>query len=194
MPSPRSQPRSELIAHIDGASRGNPGPAAFAVVLESAEGVPVPPLKGLVGKATNNFAEYQALLAVLEYTLKHNILRLKVRSDSELLVRQIQGHYKVKSADLKPLHERACQMIRSLQAFSIEHIPREQNRHADRLANQVLDATEKGTELQSAPTAAVMTSATYRQGMLQPHSQLSLSEGEEVELEIRRRKKPPASL
>ena len=130
---------SEVIAHIDGASRGNPGPAAYAVVMESSEGSRLAGFSGCLGRATNNVAEYQALLAALEYALSNHYLRVHVQTDSELLARQIEGVYKVKSPGLKPLQQRAQQMIARLESFSIQHVPREQNREADRLANQALD-------------------------------------------------------
>ena len=129
---------SEVIAHIDGASRGNPGPAAYAVVVESSDGSKLAGFSGYLGRATNNFAEYQALLAALEYALRNHYLRVHVQTDSELLARQIEGVYKVKSPGLKPLQEHARQMIARLESFSIQHVPREQNHEADRLANQAL--------------------------------------------------------
>ncbi|MGH9444497.1 MAG: ribonuclease HI family protein [Terriglobia bacterium] len=132
-------PRSEWVVNIDGASRGNPGAAASAVVIKAADGAPVASFAKRLGKTTNNFAEYQALLAALEYALEHGQRRVRVRSDSELLVRQITGQYKVKSGVLKPLHHRARHMISQLDTFSISHIPRERNREADRLANEALD-------------------------------------------------------
>ena len=97
----------EVIAHIDGASRGNPGPAAYGVVMESADGSRLAGFSGYLGKATNNVAEYQALLAALEYALSNHYLRVHVQTDSELLARQIEGVYKVKSPGLKPLQEQA---------------------------------------------------------------------------------------
>ena len=132
----------EVIAHIDGASRGNPGPAAFGVVLETDEGVRVATLSKTIGHTTNNVAEYHGLLAVLEYALEHKVARLKVLSDSELMARQIQGSYKVKSPDLKPLFERARSAIARLESFSIEHVRREHNREADKLANLALDGAK----------------------------------------------------
>ena len=95
-------------------------------------------------EATNNVAEYQALLAALEYALSNHYLRVHVQTDSELLARQIEGVYKVKSPGLKPLQEQARQMIARLESFSIQHVPREQNQEADRLANQALEAAERG--------------------------------------------------
>ncbi len=142
MPSARSLKKKQVIAHIDGASRGNPGPAAYGVVIKTARGTPVAALSKFLGRTTNNVAEYQALLAALEHVLEDGHRRLRVLSDSELLVRQIEGSYKVKSPDLKPLYQRARQMIGKLESFDIEYVPRGQNREADRLANQALDASE----------------------------------------------------
>jgi ribonuclease HI len=129
----------ETIAHVDGGSRGNPGPAAYGVTVESAGGAPLAKLSKFLGRATNNVAEYQGLLAALEYALAHHHSRLRVLTDSELMARQIEGRYKVKSPDLKPLFEKARGMILQLDHFSIRHVPREQNREADRLVNQALD-------------------------------------------------------
>jgi len=134
----------DAVMHIDGGARGNPGPAAGAVVVAAADGAPLHSFSQVLGETTNNVAEYRALLAALEYALEHRYLRLKVVSDSELLVRQMQGRYKVKSADLKPLHEQARRLAGRLAAFTIEHVRREANREADRLVNQALDAAERG--------------------------------------------------
>jgi ribonuclease HI len=138
---PKTKP-SGIVLYIDGGSRGNPGPGAYAVVVKDSAGNPLTAFSKFLGPATNNAAEYQALLAALDYALHHHHKNAKVFSDSELLVRQIQGKYKVRSPDLKPLHGRAREMISRLEAFSIEHVRREQNREADRLVNQALDATE----------------------------------------------------
>jgi probable phosphoglycerate mutase len=200
---------SEVIAHIDGASRGNPGPAAYAVVVESSDGSKLAGFSGYLGRATNNFAEYQALLAALEYALSKHYLRVHVQTDSELLARQIEGVYKVKSPGLKPLQEHARQMIARLESFSIQHVPREQNYEADQLANQALDAAERGKRHQvvapppltplpvrggesgvgvaSKVAGPLRASATFHKGLLEPHGQLSLFEGEVVKLEIYRK-------
>jgi probable phosphoglycerate mutase len=195
---------SEVIAHIDGASRGNPGPAAYAVVMESSDGSKLAGFSGYLGRATNNFAEYQALLAALEYALSNHYLRIHVQTDSELLARQIEGVYKVKSPGLKPLQQRAQQLIARLESFSIQHVPREQNHEADRLANQALEAAEPGWKrdraegqgdlvqdaspgLASKVARPLRASATFHQGLLEPHGQLSLFEGEVVDLEIHRK-------
>ncbi|MGH9433847.1 MAG: ribonuclease HI family protein [Terriglobia bacterium] len=126
--------------NIDGASRGNPGPASYGVVVRNGQGERLAGLSGRLGRTTNNFAEYQALIAALEYALKNGHGRVEIRSDSELLVNQMAGSYKVKSSALRPLHDRARQLARQLERFHIRHVPREENRDADRLANQALDA------------------------------------------------------
>ncbi|MGH9351325.1 MAG: acyl-CoA dehydrogenase family protein [Terriglobia bacterium] len=136
------EPSHPLIIHIDGASRGNPGPAAYAVVVKTPAGQPVASFAKTLGSTTNNFAEYQALLAALRYATGNGGRRVSIISDSELLVRQIQGRYKVRSEDLKPLYDEALAMIRKLDSFSITHVLREKNREADRLANLALDGLD----------------------------------------------------
>src|SRR5579864_5925555 len=137
--TPAGPPGGVHIANIDGASRGNPGPASYALVLKDASGKVVFQLGKKIGRQTNNVAEYYALLAALDYAVGRGIKALRVRSDSELLVQQMRGRYKVKSADLKPLNERASKLARQLEYFAIEHVPRESNREADGLANVALD-------------------------------------------------------
>ncbi len=139
MPASSRPAPDEVIAHIDGASRGNPGPAAYAVVMETPEGGHLTSLSEAIGTATNNMAEYRALLAALDYALAHEHLNLKVLTDSELLARQVEGAYKVRHPGLKPLYESAREKIGRLIAFKIRHVPREENREADRLCNQTLD-------------------------------------------------------
>ena len=138
----RPRPESYLLAHIDGGARGNPGPAGYGVVLKDETGKKVAALSEYLGHQTNNFAEYQGLIAALEYTVAHGHKALKVISDSELLVRQIKGIYKVKNLTLKDLHARAKELIAKLEWFSIGHALREHNQEADRLANEAMD---KGT-------------------------------------------------
>jgi len=135
-------PAHYLIAHSDGGARGNPGPAGYGVVIQDESGKKVAHLSEYLGHQTNNFAEYQGLIAALEYALQHGPKALKLISDSELLVRQIKGIYKVKSAALQDLHGRAKELIAQLDWFSIGHALREHNRDADRLANEAMD---KGT-------------------------------------------------
>ena len=185
----------QIIVHIDGASRGNPGPAAYGVVMESADGSRLAEFSGYLGKTTNNVAEYQGLLAALDHALSKHYLRVKVQTDSELLALQIKGVYKVKNPGLKPLHEAAGRLIARFESFSIEHVPRERNREADRLANLALDAAAGANPgrggSRTAPTSPgrkpgnpLRISATFRNGVLEPHFQLSLLEGEVVDLEV----------
>ena len=134
-----SPPAHYLIAHSDGGARGNPGPAGYGVVIKDQSGHKVGTLSEYLGHQTNNFAEYQGLIAALEYALQHGPRALKVISDSELLVRQIKGVYKVKNATLQDLHARAKELIAQLEWFSIGHALREHNQEADRLANEAMD-------------------------------------------------------
>jgi ribonuclease HI len=199
---PASPPAGVHIANIDGASRGNPGPAAYAVVIRDPQGQLVLELAKKFGRDTNNVAEYYALLAALDYATSHGISALRIRSDSELLVRQMQGRYKVKSADLKPLHERASILARQLKYFAIEHVRREQNRDADALANVALDSGPvmsatpsatppakldegRGATERSQPVRVQKVRARYRGGVLVPSEELDIPEGTEVLLEIR---------
>ena len=135
------RPSHVFVAHVDGASRGNPGPASYAVILRGPDGAARFEVGKYIGRATNNVAEYYGLITALDYAASQGIDRLLVRSDSELLVRQMQGRYKVKSADLQPLHERARKLAHGFAYFAIEHVRREQNREADELANIALDRT-----------------------------------------------------
>jgi ribonuclease HI len=137
--SHENPPEHYLIAHSDGGARGNPGPAGYGVVIQDQAGRNVAQLSEYLGHQTNNFAEYQGLIAALEYALEHGPKALKLISDSELLVRQIKGIYKVKNLTLKDLHGRAQQLISQLEWFSIGHALREHNQEADRLANQAMD-------------------------------------------------------
>lgn len=182
---------AEVLVHIDGASRGNPGPAAYGVVMEAGDGSPLAAFAKALGETTNNVAEYQALLAALEYALAHRYPRVRVLTDSELLARQMAGTYKVKSSDLRPLFERARRLGAQFESFAIEHVPRERNREADRLANRALDAAEGRRPASPGPVATPetwRTSAIYRQGTLELPEPLPLSEGEELEVQIRRKK------
>jgi ribonuclease HI len=142
---PASRQRSfDFIANIDGGARGNPGPAAYGVVVRNGEGSVLAELAQYLGIQTNNVAEYSGLLAALDYAVGEKRGSLKVLSDSELLVRQMLGQYKVKNPALKELYDRAQVLVRKLEHFSIEHVRREQNRDADRLVNEALDSRMKG--------------------------------------------------
>jgi ribonuclease HI len=209
-----SPPAGVHIANIDGASRGNPGPAAYAVVLRDPHGKIVLELAKKFGRDTNNVAEYYGLLAALDSALARGVKALRVRSDSELLVRQMQGRYKVKSEDLKPLYERAFKMSKQFTYFAIEHVRREMNREADALANVALDqsgsaevrnevrqevrqpARHEASSAGAPPSCAAPPApdpapkprrirARFERGVLVPSSALDLPEGAEVSLEIR---------
>jgi ribonuclease HI len=163
---PVKTPERYLLAHIDGGARGNPGPAGYGVLIQDESGRKVAALSQYLGHQTNNFAEYQGLIAALEYAIEHGYKALKAVSDSELLVRQIKGIYKVKNATLQELHARAKQLIAQLEWFSIDHTLREGNREADDLANQAMD---KGTgRAARAPSpAAVANTPQEFEGMVQ---------------------------
>jgi ribonuclease HI len=150
-------PAHYLIAHSDGGARGNPGPAGYGVVIKDETGKKVAALSEYLGHQTNNFAEYQGLIGALEYAIEHGPKALHLISDSELLVKQIKGIYKVKNATLQDLHGRAKELIAQLDWFSIGHAFREQNQEADRLAN---DAMDKGMGRRSA-TSATAQSALF---------------------------------
>ncbi len=126
------------IMHIDGASRGNPGPAAYAIVL-ARPGEPVVEEADAIGNATNNVAEYTALVEGLALAMELGVRKLSVFSDSELMVKQIRGEYKVKHADMIPLHREARQLAAGFEHFEITHVPRAQNKRADLLGNLALD-------------------------------------------------------
>lgn len=126
------------VAHIDGGSRGNPGPAAYGVYIARADGTIVE-LKESVGVATNNVAEYRGLLAALSWATSHGLDRLHVRSDSLLLIKQMRGEYRVKHAGLIPLWQEARGLSRQIREVQFEHVRREFNKEADRLANEAMD-------------------------------------------------------
>ncbi len=128
-----------LVIHIDGGARGNPGEAGFGVHVSDPEGRILAALYGYLGIQTNNVAEYAALIAALRYAAGAGAAAVLIRSDSELLVRQIQGAYRVRNAGLIPLYEAAKDLMRRLPRLRIEHVPRESNKDADRLANQAMD-------------------------------------------------------
>ena len=135
-------PEHHLTAYSDGGARGNPGPAGYGVVIQDETGKKVAALSEYLGHQTNNVAEYQGLIAALEYAVENGHKALKVISDSELLVRQIKGIYKVKNSTLQELHGRAKDLIAQLDWFSIGHVLRGHNQEADDLANAAMD---KGT-------------------------------------------------
>jgi probable phosphoglycerate mutase len=128
-----------IVAYIDGGARGNPGPAGFGVRLETAEGELVEEVRESIGVATNNVAEYRGLVAALEWARTHGHKIVLVRSDSLLLVQQMLGNYRVKNAGLQPLHAKARLLAHEIGQVTFEHVRRERNAHADRLANEAMD-------------------------------------------------------
>jgi ribonuclease HI len=185
------------------------------VVVRRPDGSVLKSLGKALGTQTNNVAEYHGLIAALDFAAEHGIRRLRVRSDSLLLVQQVRGLYKVKNAGLKPLHERVTKMKGALEYFAIEHVRRELNSEADALANAALDAgagsgvsagagppggplspppgkhasqaLKKGAGQKAATAPGVRVHARYSGGALHPMEPLALAEGEEVEITIRRR-------
>jgi ribonuclease HI len=199
-------------ANIDGGSRGNPGPASYGVVIRDPRGQTVARLKKYVGRMTNNVAEYYGLIAALDYAQSQGIRALRIESDSELLVKQMRGQYKVKSPELRPLFERARKMSQGLESFRIDHVYREQNQEADALANEALDETSGRPATPAAPAANAKPDAAaraaanpappktqprparseprrfrarFRSGVLYLLEDVDLPDGEEVEVLIR---------
>jgi ribonuclease HI len=138
-PSGHDWPEHHWIAHVDGGARGNPGPAGYGVTIDDASGKRLAELSEYLGHKTNNVAEYSGVVAALEYCLENGCKALQIVSDSELIVKQMNGVYKVKHQELKQFHERARQMAAKLEWFRIEHVLRERNQEADRLANAAMD-------------------------------------------------------
>ena len=140
-----------ITAYIDGGARGNPGPAGYGVHLELPDGT-IQELHGALGIATNNVAEYNGLLAALRWAVEHGHTDVHIRADSELLVKQMRGEYKVKNVGLQPLVARARVLIGQLDRVRFEHVPREKNKDADRLSNVGMDASEEA--LRNPPSAS----------------------------------------
>jgi len=161
-PDPKQSEPTWISAHCDGGARGNPGPAGYGAVLTDASGHILAELSEFLGNRTNNFAEYSGLLGCLQWTLDNGYKALRVVSDSELMVKQIQGKYKVNSPDLRPLWQEARNRIAQLDRFEITHALRHKNKDADRLANEAMD---RGTgrapskPATSSPTSGTRTSA-----------------------------------
>jgi probable phosphoglycerate mutase len=132
-----------IVAWIDGGARGNPGPAGYGVRIENGEGELLDELYAGIGVATNNIAEYNGLLAALRYAVEHGHNRVRIRADSELLVKQMTGEYRVKHPGLKPLFLDACSLVRRIGDVTFTHVRREQNKEADRLSNLGMDESER---------------------------------------------------
>ena len=180
----QERPDHYLIAYSDGGARGNPGPAGYGVVIQNESGKKLAALSQYLGHQTNNVAEYQGLIGALEYAVEHGPKALKLVSDSELLVRQIRGDYKVKNPTLKDLHARARQLIRQLDWFSIQHVLRGKNEEADRLANEAMD---KGMGRAIAPVVSAQPKeyeGVVRDGLIELRG-ATLPDGTRVQVRIK---------
>jgi len=131
---------NKVIICADGAARGNPGPAAIGATIKNDKGNLIASISRRIGITTNNQAEYQAVIAALEKAISLGARYIELKSDSELVVKQINGRYKVKNVALRPLYQKVVQLTGSLEGFTITHIPRERNAEADALANKALDS------------------------------------------------------
>jgi ribonuclease HI len=131
---------SRVTIFTDGAARGNPGPAAIGAIIKDEKGNPVASLSHCIGQTTNNQAEYRAIIAALEKAISLGAMQVTLYSDSELVVKQINGHYKIKNTALRPLYQEVVRLTGALESFKIACIPREQNAAADALANKALDS------------------------------------------------------
>ena len=160
-PAPKPQQKDWINAHCDGGARGNPGPAGFGALIQNDQGMVLAELSEFLGIRTNNYAEYSGLLACLQYALDHHHPRLRVVSDSELMVKQIQGKYKVNSPDLKPLWQEAKNRIAKLEAFEISHALRHKNKDADRLANEAMDRGMKRPHAPNQPAPPPLKANPY---------------------------------
>ena len=129
-----------LVVHVDGGARGNPGPAAIAAVISDSDGLVIDESHETIGRATNNVAEYRALLMGIERAKQLGASEVEVVGDSELIVKQVRGEYRVKDAGLRPLHSAAQSALGDFAEWTIRHVKREQNAEADALVNQALDA------------------------------------------------------
>jgi ribonuclease HI len=153
-PTPKPAKTDWISAHCDGGARGNPGPAGYGALIQSHDGTVLVELSEFLGLRTNNYAEYSGLLGCLQFALDHHHPRLRVVSDSELMVKQIQGKYQVKSPDLKPLYDEAKRRIAKLEGFEITHALRHKNKDADRLANEAMDRGMNRNPSASTPITA----------------------------------------
>ena len=159
--APNSVTTSWINAHCDGGARGNPGPAGYGALIADDRGNVLAELSEFLGIRSNNVAEYSGLLGCLQYALDHQYARLRVVSDSELMVKQVQGKYQVRSPDLKPLYEEARRRIARLEAFEISHALRHKNKDADRLANEAMDRGTKRPHAPGQPAPPALKATPY---------------------------------
>jgi ribonuclease HI len=134
-----TEPPPKVVVHVDGGARGNPGPAAVAAVAADPDGNPVGERSAYIGEATNNVAEYRAVLLALELARELGAREVEIVNDSELVARQIGGEYKVKNAGLKPLYLEAMRELRGFDRWQVRSVRRESNERADELVNEALD-------------------------------------------------------
>lgn len=153
----------KVIAYTDGGSRGNPGPAAAAFVLSDTHGAPLESKAFFLGEATNNVAEYTAIIKAIEAALQHGAEELTIFSDSELLVRQLNGRYKVKSENIKPLYRQVADLLGRFRNWNVHHVTREKNGRADGLVNQALD---RKADVENEPFSAGANKKLIRLGVL----------------------------
>jgi ribonuclease HI len=154
-----------MIAHVDGGSRGNPGPAGYGAYITDGEGRRLAELSDFLGVQTNNFAEYSGLIAALEYAVEHGYGTVKAVSDSELMVKQMKGQYKVRSEALLAIYNEAKALVRKLDRFEIRHVLRHLNKDADRLAN---DAMDRGMGRASTSSADASRADAYAKPPVKP--------------------------
>ncbi len=168
-----AQPASAgwYTAHCDGGSRGNPGPSGFGAVVEDPQGRVVARLSEFLGRQTNNYAEYQGLLAVLGWALQNGVRQLRVVSDSELMVNQMKGRYKVASPTLRPLWEEARRRASALERFEMRHTLRGGNQEADQLANEAMDRGMKNPAARTATRPAASPATTPAPSPAHRHEQ-----------------------
>jgi ribonuclease HI len=176
-PSNPASSNEILIAHCDGGSRGNPGPAGYGAVIEDQQGRILARLSEYLGKRTNNYAEYSALLGVLAWCIENKKPRVRVVADSELMVKQMQGKYKVNSPDLRPLWEEARRRANQLEKFEIQHTLRGGNKEADQLANDAMDRGMGRTPAIPVNSSSKPASSTPRPAPQAPPQQRQILEG-----------------
>ncbi len=150
-----------VVMYTDGASRGNPGPASIGVVFTNSKGDEIDTICEAIGDQTNNFAEYFAVLEGLRKALKNDVTHVHLKSDSEFLIKQLKGEYKVKSATILPLFHEAKSLIKKFKAVKLEHIRREKNKEADRLANKALDTGKEPMEFKMSASQGELEQATF---------------------------------
>ena len=170
-----AKPDDCITAYTDGGARGNPGPSGYGVYIADAQGKKLAELSQYLGHQTNNYAEYSALLAALEWAVTNQQRAMQVVSDSELMVKQIKGIYKVSNLQLQELHARAKRLISQLDWFNIQHVLRGKNKDADRLANEAMDRGSGRSKPQAEAPAPVISGVLH--GIVR-NGKVELTDGE----------------